>query len=240
MIKRFIYIFALVCLANQQVLAQDKLKDACIRFDKFNTQVRDLKIKKEEAKLQFQKLIIQLRANATSINDQGDWIFPLQGYTYKAIGGYKGNGYSDRGYSYFDGNKHAAHPAHDIFISDSNQDAIDDKTHQPVNILAVADGVVIACCNEWATASNLRGGRYIWIYHPQQNILTYYAHNRALFVSPGDVVKKGDKIAEMGRTGFNAFKKRSPTHLHFSAYHLNNNLPVPYNCYTQLIKTTGK
>jgi murein DD-endopeptidase MepM/ murein hydrolase activator NlpD len=238
MIKRLIYIIAFVCFASHQVQAQAQLKEICIRFDQFNTAVRDLKIKKAEAKTQFQKLISELKANSTQIQDNADWLFPLQGYNYKAIGGYKGNGYSDKGYSYFDGNKHAAHPAHDIFISDRNQDCIDDKTRQHVNILAVADGMVIACCNEWNEASDLRGGRYIWIYHPKQNLLTYYAHNRELFVSPGDVVKKGDKIAEMGRTGFNAFKKRSPTHLHFSSYQLVNNLPVAYNCYTQLVKTS--
>lgn len=239
MIKKVIYTFTLLlfCL---QIYAQDKLKDLCIRFDQLNTAIRDLKIKKADAKLQFQNLITELKAKSASINDNADWIFPIQGYNYKAIGGFKGNGYSDKGYSYFDGNKHTAHPAHDIFINDSNQDCIDDKTLQPVNVRTVADGVVIACCNNWDQNSDLRGGRYIWIYHPRQNLLTYYAHNRQIFVSPGYIIKKGDKIAEIGRTGFNAFKRRSPTHLHFSAYHLVNNLPVAYNCYTQLVKTQSK
>lgn len=239
--KKMICIIMLICITCSTALAQDrKVKNICYRFNDLNTAIRDLKIKKRDAVPQVQKLIAELRANATAIKDDAAWVFPLQGYTSTAIGGSHGNGYSDKGYSYFDGNKHLAHPAHDIFISDRNQDAIDDKTHGPVNILAVADGVVIACCNEWANNSDLRGGRYIWIYHPQQNILTYYAHNRAIFVSPGDVVKKGDKIAEMGRTGYNAFKKRSPTHLHFSAYHLVNDVPVPYNCYSQLVKAQHK
>jgi murein DD-endopeptidase MepM/ murein hydrolase activator NlpD len=239
MIKKVIYSFTII-LCCLQIHAQDKLKDICTRFDDLNTQVRDLQIKKTEAKLQFQNLITEIKSVSIAINDNSDWIFPIQGYNSKAIGGYKGNGYSDKAYSYFDGNKHAAHPAHDIFISDRNQDCIDDKTHLPVNILALADGVVIACCNEWAEDSDLRGGRYIWIYHPRQNILTYYAHNREIFVTPGQIVNKGDKIAHMGRTGFNAFKKRSPTHLHFSTYRLVNNLPVAYNCYTQLVKTKGE
>ncbi|EHQ26056.1 M23 family metallopeptidase [Mucilaginibacter paludis] len=233
-----IYIFILFCLSCTTVAAQNnELKADCIRFNQLNTAIRDGKIKKPEAKTQFQNLMIALKAHSNQINDTNEWVFPVQGYNYRAAGGIAGNGYADRSYTYFDGNKHLAHPAHDLFITDRNQDCIDDKTHQPVNILAVADGVVIACSNEWEINSTLRGGRYIWIYHPRQNILTYYAHNRELFVTPGDVVKKGDKIAEMGRTGYNAYKKRSPTHLHFSAYHLIDNLPVAYNCYADLVKT---
>jgi hypothetical protein len=238
MMKNLAYAFILICFTCMQTLAQgDPLKADCIRFNQLNTAIRDGKVKKKDATEQFQKLIMELKGHSNQINDNALWIFPVQGYNYRAIGGIHGNGYSDKGYNYFDGNKHLAHPAHDIFITDRNQDCIDDKTHQPVNVLAVADGIVIACSNEWETNSNLRGGRYIWIYHPQQNNLTYYAHNRELFVLPGDVVKQGDKIAEVGRTGYNAFKKRSPTHLHFSAYHLVNNLPVAYNCYAQLVKT---
>jgi len=103
----------------------------------------------------------------------------------------------------------------------------------------VDNGIVIACTNEWEPASSLRGGKFIWIYHPAQNIITYYAHNQAIFVKPGDEVKQGQKIAEVGRTGYNAYKKRSPTHLHFSAFQIIDGLPVPYNCYLQL-KTASK
>ena len=81
----------------------------------------------------------------------------------------------------------------------------------------------------------MRGGNFIWIYHPQSETLSYYAHNSNVFVKPGDMVKQGDKIAEVGRTGYNAYKKRSPTHLHFSAFHIENGLPVPYNYYNQLV-----
>jgi murein DD-endopeptidase MepM/ murein hydrolase activator NlpD len=233
-----ILFFGLFCaFATAQ---NNPLTTACIHFDELNTKVRDGKIKKDEAKLKFQQVITAVRAAGSQIKDDDAWIFPIQSYTYHSAGGVNGDGYSDKSYSYFDGNKHLAHPAHDLFVNDRNQDCIDDKTHKPINILAVADGVVIACCNEWDVTSNLRGGQYIWLYHPRQNIITYYAHNRELFVKVGDVVKKGDKIAEMGRTGFNAYKKRSPTHVHFSAYHLVNNLPVAYNTYPDLAKTAKK
>jgi len=181
----------------------------------------------------------QLKQNLTFAKT-ARWTFPLQGYKANAIGGVKGNGYSDIGYNFFDGNKHLAHPAHDIFVRDKNQDGIDDKTLQVINVLAVADGIVLACSNQWENTSNLRGGRYIWLYHPQLNMISYYAHNRKLFVKPGDEIKQGDKIAEVGRTGFNAFKNRSPTHLHFGAYKLDTDLPVAFNCYNELLKAIGQ
>ncbi|TDX00321.1 M23 family metallopeptidase [Dinghuibacter silviterrae] len=164
------------------------------------------------------------------------WDFPLRGYTYRAIGGTNGNGYSDKGYRYLDGNAHLAHPAHDIFITDKDQDQMDDRTGKPVDVLAVEDGVVIACCDTWDVHSPLRGGRYIWLYHPKSGLLTYYAHNRMILVAPGGVVRQGQKIAEVGRTGFNAYPHRSPTHLHFSSFRLVDGLPVPFNGYDLLKK----
>ncbi|SEP22541.1 M23 family metallopeptidase [Mucilaginibacter sp. OK283] len=173
------------------------------------------------------------------------WVFPLKGYKVNAIGG-NGDGYSDKGYHFLDGNKHTAHPAHDIFIRDKNQDCMDDYAKKPVDVLAVRGGWVVACSDTWDVNSNLRGGKYIWIYHPKDlsgrpeglkgGYFTYYAHNSAIFVKPGQEVKPGQKIAEVGRTGYNAYKKRSPTHLHFSAFRLVDDIPVPFNPYQQLKK----
>nr|WP_067062592.1 M23 family metallopeptidase [Mucilaginibacter sp. L294] len=212
--------------------AQDT-RAVCIKINELNTAVLNGTIKRAEAAKQFKTLIQIVRGNHPML--KGDvWVFPLQGYQTNAIGGTNGNGYSDKGYNYLDGNKHTAHPAHDIFITDKNQDDMDDRTDKPVNVLAVDDGIVIACNNEWAPTCTMRGGKFIWIYHHQLDILSYYAHNRTIFVKPGDIVKQGQKIAEVGRTGLNAYKKRSPTHLHFSAFKLTHDLPVPYNPYLQL------
>lgn len=225
-------------LLTVSAYAQDN-RSICVKLNQLNSQILEGKIKKQDAVAPFKTLIAQLKKNA-DLPKTDNWTFPLQGYKASAVGGVKGNGYSDKGYNFFDGNKHLAHPAHDIFVRDKNQDGIDDKTLQPINVLAVADGIVLACSNEWDVNSSLRGGRYIWLYHPQLNIISYYAHNREILVTPGDKVKQGQKIAEVGRTGFNAFKKRSPTHLHFGAYKLDTGLPVPFNCYPQLAKAQTK
>jgi murein DD-endopeptidase MepM/ murein hydrolase activator NlpD len=217
-------------LANAQ---SAQLTADCYAINRLNTAVTYGTMPKRKAAEQFKILINEVKAHC-AITSKLPWAFPLSGYNYKAIGGNKGSGYSSAGYNYLDGNKHAAHPAHDIFIRDNNQDDLDDRTYQPVDVLAVTDGVVIACNSQWQPGSTQRGGKYIWLYHPQLNSITYYAHNRAVFVKPGDVVKQGAKIAEVGRTGFNAYKKRSPTHLHFSAFSLAHGLPLPYNPYTTL------
>jgi murein DD-endopeptidase MepM/ murein hydrolase activator NlpD len=159
-----------------------------------------------------------------------------KGYKTGAIGGTRGNGYSDKGFHFLDGNKHTAHPAHDIFISDKNQDGLDDHTLKPVDVLAIDDGYIISAASDWEPESVLRGGNFVWVYSPHTGVFSYYAHNRQVFVKPGDRVTRGQKIAEVGRTGLNAYKKRSPTHLHFSTFKLQDNIPVPFNSYPQLVK----
>jgi len=216
------------------------------RFNYFNTEVLRTNVSKEKVVKMFDSLeraITYYSLIRSQIDfEKPNWVFPLKGYDPRAIGGTNGNGYSDKGYHYLDGNKHLAHPAHDIFINDKNQDCLDDRTQKPVDVLATKNGIVIACTNEWDPSSNLRGGKYIWICHQGEKgpwaLLTYYAHNSKIFVKPGDWVKQGQKIAEVGRTGLNAYPKRSPTHLHFSAFHIINGLPVPFNPYTELKKAT--
>ena len=221
------------------------------RFNALNSAVLKGGIKKEMFVKQFDTLFYAMytfeamKNRITIPNDPIRWIFPLRGYNISAIGG-NGDGYSDKGYHYLDGNKHTAHPAHDIFIIDKNQDCIDDHTKKPTDVLAIKEGWVVACSDNWDVNSNLRGGKFIWIYHPRDGassaeglkngFFTYYAHNNNIFVKPGDEVKPGQKIAEVGRTGYNAYKKRSPTHLHFSAFRLVDGLPVPFNPYRQLKK----
>jgi len=209
----------------------------CLQLDSLNKAVTNGTADRKTAIKKLAYLITQIDKNA-GFKSAAEWVFPLKAYKSNSIGGVKGNGYFDKGYNFLDGNKHTAHPAHDIFITDRNQDTNDDKTLKPVDVLAVTDGIVLSCTPDWEPGSALRGGKCVWIYHPGLNTISYYAHNRQLLVKPGNVVKRGQKIAEVGRTGLNAYKKRSPTHLHFSAFRLVNGLPVAFNPYTNLIKAS--
>ncbi len=71
-------------------------------------------------------------------------------------------------------------------------------------IYAAYDGVVVA-----ATYHNSMGN-YVMIDHGD-SLYTIYMHSSALYVSKGDVVVRGDKIAAVGSTG-----RSTGNHLHFS------------------------
>lgn len=240
--NRLLYIIVLVFifLPAATFSQNETLKSLCEQFNAVNTQVRDGEITKSQAKEIIANLLSKIR---TQFFLEGgveyeieQWVFPLRGYGPSAIGGTNGSGYNAKGYSYFDGNKHGGHPAHDIFIKDKNQDCLDDRTGEAVDVLSISSGVVVALEKNWDTDSDLRGGIYIWIYDTKTDALFYYAHNRKLTVELGDIVKPGDKIAEVGRTGLNAYKKRSPTHLHLTYLKVNGGDLTPANPYEYLIK----
>jgi len=225
-------------IQNQQV-SKDSSVNICVEFDELNTKVRDGEISKKDAIEEIKKLVPKIRKyffdNGGVEYQYQKWVFPVKGYGPSAIGGTNGSGYNASGYDYFDGNRHGGHPAHDIFINDRNQDDLDDNTGEPVDVLSMSSGVVVALEKDWDTKSNLRGGKYIWIYDTSIDALFYYAHNRKVVVNVGDIVKPGDKIAEVGRSGLNAYKKRSPTHLHFSLMPVNDGVVKPDNPYEDLI-----
>jgi murein DD-endopeptidase MepM/ murein hydrolase activator NlpD len=250
--SKFFFIFFLInwsCFNEEQNKNKEKIiqnsisyieSDNCFDFNKLNTKIRDGLISKQDALKQIQTLLGKLKKfyfkNRGSLQEKTHYTFPVQGYSTKSIGGNKGSGYIAMGYDYFAGNNHKGHPAHDIFIIDRNQDCIDDNTNNAVNVISMTGGIVIATENEWDTTSNLRGGKYIWIYEPASNSLFYYAHNNKIFVNPCEFVNPGDTIAQVGRTGFNAFKKRSPTHLHIMQLKLDSTYyPRPFDCYKNLI-----
>jgi murein DD-endopeptidase MepM/ murein hydrolase activator NlpD len=95
-------------------------------------------------------------------------------------------------------------------------------------------GVVVALEKEWRQRSNLRGGKYIWVYDPANELLVYYAHNDELNVELGTTVKPGDQLATVGRSGLNAAKKRSPTHLHLSVLRVTAGQPTAIPVYSEL------
>lgn len=256
-IPLFLSLLLFACGNNNQkvatVLAQTPQQETVInsdgiaietlatQFDSVNTLVRDGKIDKAQVLKDLQRILPELKTvyNCLKSNTakQEKLIFPVAGYSSKAIGGTHGEGYIPNGYDYFAGNKHGGHPAHDIFIVDKNQDSKDDRTGKFVNVLSVSDGIVVALEQKWDSTSTLRGGKYIWIYAPAGNALYYYAHNNEVFVNVGQIVNAGDKIATVGRTGLNAYKKRSPSHLHFMKLVLDKEFyPKPVDTYKELLK----
>lgn len=162
------------------------------------------------------------------------WIFPVEGYNTKTCKLNKWDFMYKKKYNYFSTEISGDHPAFDLFIRDTNNDTKDDKTNNPVNILSVTGGIVIACVTDWSLEFNSSGGNNILIYDPYYNSIFYYAHNDKIFIKPGDIVKPGQVIATMGRTGKKAFLPGSPTHLHISYLKVKKNDLVPVNIYRNL------
>ena len=207
-------------------------------FNNFNTRIRDGRISKTAARTELLDRLAAIRADYYRRGGQDyaptEWVFPVAGYTAAAIEKRGKHGFVASGYDFFSGNRHGGHPAYDIFIRDRNQDSRDDRTGKAVQVVSMTGGVVVALENDWRKGSKLRGGRYIWVYDPANDLLVYYAHNEELFVEPGMIVKPGELLAVMGRSGRNAAKHRSPTHLHFSVLRLVDGQPLPIPVYHEL------
>jgi murein DD-endopeptidase MepM/ murein hydrolase activator NlpD len=203
--------------------------DAINGWQQFERRVRDGEISIKEGRTEITRWA-EVLGNACPVEQFGREIFfPLKSYSVDAIGGKNGEGYKPAGYEFLGGNRHKGHPAHDIFIYDRNQDGLDDRTGRPAEILALADGVVLSIFIEWAPDENfkhIRGGNYIWIYHPGLGIFSYYAHLQDVFVEPGANVQGGGRIATLGRTGTKAYAARSPTHLHLMLLRASTMNPV--------------
>jgi peptidoglycan LD-endopeptidase LytH len=169
------------------------------------------------------------------------WYFPVAGYGINMIGGRKGSDYIPGKYNFYNTHGNSSHPAHDIFINDKNQDVLDDETNDYVKIVAMTGGIVVSTEHFWDTTMTAKGGNYVYIYEPFSKTLYYYAHNDVLWVGLGDIVTPGQHIANMGRTGLNAYKKRSPTHLHFSMLQFQDNGEAePVKPYAYLAKARRK
>jgi len=167
--------------------------------------------------------------------------FPLKGYSLKDVGGKNGDGYKPEGYRFLDGNRHQGHPAQDIFVRDRDQDGLDDPTGKPVEVLALAEGVVLSTFSDWKKTDlsrEIRGGNYVWIYHPALKAISYYAHLEKIFVRTRDKVQGAEAIATLGRSGRNASLSRSPTHLHLMI--LSSRNMEPMNAFPLLKSSTLK
>ncbi|MBM4158253.1 MAG: M23 family peptidase [Ignavibacteria bacterium] len=210
------------------------------RWNTIITKIRNGKISKQEAidsiKIFLENLSVYIEKKQHKIYKDTEWVFPVEGYDYTAIGGRNGNGYNPTGFDFFDTNS-AGHPAQDIFIKDKNQDNIDDISGKPVNILSMSSGIVIETRKNWTKEMNdIRGGNIVYVYDYFSNGLFYYAHLDKVFVNTGEYVIPGKILGTMGRTGKNAFPSRSPTHLHIMYLFLDNGNLIPDNIYKDLIK----
>lgn len=221
----------------------NSLSSACLRFNGLNTRIRDNMIDSASARRELALLLAEVREEyyraGGSDFPRSAWVFPLEGYDARAIGGGRRHGYSARGYNFYDGNRHGGHPSYDIFIRDRNHDNLDDRAGRPVKVRSLTGGVVVALEQGWESDSRLRGGRYLWVYDPSIELLVYYAHNSELSVKLGEMVRPGDVLATVGRSGYNAAKRRSPTHLHLTVVQAAAGRVSPVAVYQDMRRAAG-
>jgi hypothetical protein len=211
-------------------------------WDAFEKKVRDQNLSKENAKAVFSRLYQDLKHHASQypFSDDKQWVFPVLGYSIKDVGqgGYKPNSYygssPHKGYNFYDGNQHGGHPAYDIFIKDKDQDCRDDRTAQPVPLVAPVDLLILSQYDSWQQSSLLRGGNYIWALNPPTDKIFYFAHLDSIQVHNGDMCPAGTTLGTLGRSGKNAWPKRSPTHLHLMVLKVQGNDLVPVDYWKNL------
>ena len=213
------------------------LKDVLSDWQSFEVGVRDNKISKELAREKLKGLLSELSGviNSNYQMETGSWVFPVKGYSRKAMSkdsfqpGSVYGPYGIKGYDFFDGNRHGGHPAYDIFIKDKNRDSLDDKTKKSVNLVAMTDMLVLSINTGWEKPSKIRGGNYIWLINPREKKLFYYAHLKDILVKPGEFINKGGVLGSVGRTGYLANKKTSPTHVHLMVLEYDQGILKPFD-----------
>ncbi len=165
------------------------------------------------------------------------WTFPIAGGTTSWIGGKSGEGFHPETpqptYSWYDGNRHGGHPAHDIFIPDRNHDNLHDHTDQPFYAVAMQPAVVISTNERWEPGKP-RGGKYVWLYNNTLELFFYYAHLNDILVTPGQQVQAGERLGTVGRTGFPVRNRQKPAHLHLMALQYQEGKMIPYNYFSHL------
>ncbi len=217
--------------------------DVCQEWNELDKQIRDGQIGRDKAKIKIVELNEKIKDHYNNKIHSMKWFdfsgrqFPVNGYGINNVDGVNGSGYKPGGYEFYDGNKHGGHPAHDIFVDDKNQDSLDDETGKEIEIVSYCSGIVIAVNDTWGSGSEIRGGKYVWVFahnEDKESKYYYYAHLDQVKVKVGDILIRGQVIGYLGRTGYNAFPKRSPTHLHFMALNFENGDMVPHNTFNEL------
>jgi peptidoglycan LD-endopeptidase LytH len=218
------------------------------QWDSFEKQVRDQKISKDSAKNLFPALFDSLKRYSApfSFPSQDTWDFPVEGYSAADAG--KNNfrpdiyygGSQIKGYDFFDGNMHGGHPAYDIFIHDKNRDCMDDRTGKQVYVVAPCDMIILSSDSLWQKGSDRRGGNYIWALAPQSDELLYFAHLDSVLARKGTFVRLHERIATVGRTGKNAARKDSATHLHMMVLQVVKGVLTPVDFINNFSNKTGR
>ncbi len=198
------------------------------RWHKTDQLIRERKIDEDDAKdsiaLYVKLGVKEFKSMNTPGTKRSDWVFPMSGYTWTS---YRtgGKDYKDEGFDYFQGGEFSGHPAHDIFILDKDSNNVEDSTGKQVNATAMVTGIVLSKYTTWFKGDYLRSGNYIKLFDPESKAIFYYSHLDSVFVEVGQLVKAGEVIGYIGRTGRKAIHGK--THIHIAYYKIVKGHPIP-------------
>jgi peptidoglycan LD-endopeptidase LytH len=235
-------LFIILILFSSQILLSDSLS-VSEKWNNLDKKIASKSISKDAALNLIEKYVNEssseyFRRGGRNIKFS-DWVFPLKNFS--NISYHKnGNDYNEKDYDYFDGNESWNHPANDICIADTNNDCLDDVTGYPVDVISMSGGIVIATDSTWEPGSILRAGKYIRIFDVTNINLFYYSHLKSVNKKPGDIIKPGDKIGEVGRTGRTMILSDGQTHLHIALLHISDSYPEPEPLINDLKRTEQK
>ena len=125
-------------------------------WQRFERRVRDEQISYEDGLKEIRHWWDVLQHAYPAERFDGRLFFPVKGYGLKHVGGRNGSGYRPSRYEFVGPNRRIGHPAQDIFVYDGNQDGLDDRTGKPVEVLAVADGIVLSTFSDWMPTPRTR------------------------------------------------------------------------------------
>ncbi len=198
------------------------------RWHKTDQLIRDRKIDEDDARdsiAMYVKLgVMEFKSHYIPGTARSNWVFPMSGYTWVS---YRtgGKDYKDETFDYFQGGEFSGHPAHDIFILDKDTNCVEDSTGREVYATAMVTGIVLSKYDTWFRADYLRSGNYVKLFDPESKAIFYYSHLDSVFVEVGQLVKAGEPIGYVGRTGRKAIKGK--THIHIAYYKIDDGHPIP-------------
>jgi len=234
--KHNFVLFTVFLLISSGIFSQVN-SDIIFRWAKTDSLIWERKIDRDNAVdsiAMYVPLAVKFcRESGIKFTKKNEWAFPMKGYT-KISYRTGGKDYKDERFDYFQGGESKGHPAHDVFILDSDSNVIEDSTGKKVEASAMVSGVIIAVKNNWIPGDFGRGGNYVKLFDPESEAIFYYSHLDSVSVNVGGIVKAGDKIGYVGRTGRKALHGK--THIHVAYYKINDGEPEPVDFIKDLYK----
>ncbi len=236
-IKHFLIFFLIFFIIFKLNSYSQVDKSLFERWSKTDDLIWDTKIDRDAAvdsiALYVPLAVKYCKENGVQFTKRKDWVFPMKGWT-KVSYRRDGNDFIDDKFDYFQGGESHGHPAHDIFIRDIDANTLEDSTNKQVDALAMVSGVVFWIVSDWKPGDFGRGGNSVKLFDPETQAMFYYSHLDSVTVKVGDIVKAGDKVGTVGRTGRKALHGK--THLHIAFYPIVDGEPEPEDFIEDLYK----